>query len=117
MPQIANNTGTNIFDKDSGELTFIVKGSMPINVISIDSVIVTFGLPDMTPDEFFGENIIENLATYLGIDLSKVTIMSVTSATSVNRRKRSDSTGISVEIEIGDEPQTGNLWTSLLVEL
>jgi hypothetical protein len=83
-------------------------------VITIESVIVTFGLPDLTVDEFFGENIVENLATFLNIPYDKVKIMSVTSETSLTRRKRSTGSGISVVIEVGNDAQSGNSYRHML---
>ncbi|XP_053372863.1 fibrocystin-L-like [Mercenaria mercenaria] len=104
-PQIANGTGTNFFDKDSGELTLIIQGSQRIDVKTLESVIVTFGIPALTVDQFFGDGIVENLANFLNIPLTKVRVVNVVSASSSGRRKRSGD-GITVEVEIGDEPMT-----------
>ncbi|XP_045210443.2 fibrocystin-L-like isoform X2 [Mercenaria mercenaria] len=105
QPQIGNGTGTNYFDKDSGLLTLIIQGLQRIDVRTQASVIVTFGLPDLTLDEFFGDNIVENLATFLNIPLDKVKVVNAVYASSTSRRrKRSSETGIVVELEIADEP-------------
>lgn len=104
-PQIANGTGTNFFDKDRGEITFIIQGPQVIDVISQETIIVSFGLPALTVTEFYGDNIVENLAAFLNIPLTKVRIMNVVSAASSGRKRRSI-TGITVEIEIGDEPSS-----------
>ncbi|XP_052805044.1 fibrocystin-L-like isoform X2 [Mya arenaria] len=101
-PMIANGTGTNYFHRDRGELTFIVQGQQRIDVISRDTIIVSFSLPALTVDEFFGDNIIENVAAFLNIPLTKVRIMNVVSESET--RKKRDSGGVTVELEIGDEP-------------
>jgi hypothetical protein len=67
---------------------------------------VSFGLPALTVAEFYGDNIIENLAAFLNIPLTKVRIINVVSASGNGRRKRSTS-GVTVVVEIGDEPSTG----------
>lgn len=83
-----------------------MKGPQAIDVISQDTIIVSFGLPALSVDEFFGENLVENLAAFLNIPLTKVRIMNVVSESSSGRRKRSAG-GITVEVEIGDEPSSG----------
>jgi len=101
-PQIVNGTGTNYFDRDRGELTFIIQGQQRIDIVSRKTIIVSFSLPAMTESEFFGTNIIENIAAFLNIPLSKVRIMSVVSETAA--RKRRSESGITAVLEIGDEP-------------
>ncbi|WAR05573.1 PKHL1-like protein, partial [Mya arenaria] len=102
-PNVANATGTNFFDKNSGLFTFIIKGPQKIDVITQQTVIVSFGIPALTIEQFFGDNIVENLANFLNIPLTKVRFVNVISAS--GRRRRSTG-GISVEIEIGNEPSS-----------
>ena len=60
-------------------------------------------MPALSVSDFYGDNIIENLASFLNIPLTKVRVVNVVSESSgASRRKRS--TGIVVEVEIGDEP-------------
>ena len=92
---------------DRGELTFIIKGPERIDVVSQSSIIVSFGLPAMSVDDFFGDDLVENLAAFLKIPMTKVRIMNVVSESSSGRKKRSTG-GITVEVEIGDEPSSGN---------
>ncbi|XP_052286416.1 fibrocystin-L-like [Dreissena polymorpha] len=106
-PMIVNGTGTNFFDKDRGELTFIIQGPQRIDVVSQQTVIVSFSIPALTVEEFyFGANIIENIAAFLNIPLTKVRIVNVVSASSANGRRKRSSDGIIVEFEIGNEPVT-----------
>ena len=54
-------------------------------------------------DEFFEENLVENLAALLGIDKSKIRVMNVISAGGARRRRADDDTTV-VVLEIGDPP-------------
>ena len=57
----------------------------------------------VTVDEFFEENLVQNLAALLGIDTSRIRVMNVISADSSRRRRSTDDTMV-VEFEIGDPP-------------
>lgn len=105
-PQIGNGSGTNYFDRESGKLTFIILGPQRVDIKTVESIMISLGLPSLTTEQFFGENIVENMASFLNIPLTKVRVVSVVSASNSRRRKRSG-TGITVEIEIGDEPVNG----------
>ncbi|KAH3704513.1 hypothetical protein DPMN_079569 [Dreissena polymorpha] len=104
---VQNATGTNFFDKDTGIFTFIIKGGVTIDVKTSKSIIISFGIQAMTPEEFFGDNLVENIASFLNIPLTKVRIVSVVSASASGKRKRRSSEGVEVTIEIADEPATG----------
>ena len=91
-------------------LSIIIKGPQIIEVKSSETIIVSFSIPALSVEDFFGDSIVENLASFLNIPLTKVRVVNILSA-SGSRRKRSSlsgrpkrSTGIVVEIEIGDEP-------------
>ena len=105
-PKLSNATGTNFFDKDSGQLSIIIKGPQIIEVIVQETAIVSFSMPALSVDDFYGDNIIQNLASFLNIPLTKIRVVNVVSEGS-RRRKRS--TGIVVEVEIGDEPSSCKL--------
>ena len=105
-PTVANVSGTNYFDKDNERLEIIITGQHIIEVMSPETVIVSFSMPALSEEDFFGDNIVENLASFLSIPLNKVRVVNVISS-SGNRRKRS--TGIVVEVEIGDEPASCKL--------
>ena len=93
----------------------IIKGPRIIEVKMQVTMIVSFTLPAMSEEDFFGDGIIENLADFLSIPLSKIRVVNIVSAAG-SRRKRSSSsgrpkrsTGIVIEIEIGDEPASCKL--------
>ena len=52
----------------------------------------------MEIDEFFGENLVSNLATFLGVPADKIRIMNVVRETSRRRRRNTESTVIDIEI-------------------
>lgn len=104
-PKLSDGTGANFHDMDSGDHSIIILGPKKIDVKAIKSVIVSFRLPSLTVDEFFGENIVYNLARFLDIPQNKVRVVHVSRAVSSTRRKRSVEESI-VDVEIGDEPTT-----------
>ena len=56
-------------------------------------------------DDFFKENLVNNLAGLLGIDPSRIRIVNIVSeSSSRRRRKRSSSDVHHINIEIGDPP-------------
>ena len=66
-------------------------------------VVVSFTLPYMEPEEFFADNVIQNIAMILNVPLEKVRIVEVIRA-SESRKKRT--MGITIGVEIGDLPAT-----------
>ena len=60
-------------------------------------------------DDFFKENLLNNLIALLGIDRSRIRIVDIVSADgSRRRRKRSSGVVHQVKIEIGDPPLASN---------
>lgn len=47
-------------------------GSAEVTVTQSEVIVVSFTLPAMTDDEFFGAKIVENLAAFLNVDPKKV---------------------------------------------
>ena len=58
----------------------------------------------VTVDEFFEENLVQNLAALLGIDTSRIRIMNVVGAGGGARKRRETNENMVVEFEIGDPP-------------
>ncbi|XP_053372850.1 fibrocystin-L-like [Mercenaria mercenaria] len=104
-PRITDTAGTNFFDRNRGEITIIIKGNVRIDVRTQNTIIVSFGIPALTLEDFYGKNIVENLAAFFDIPLTKVRIARTVNEQTGTRRKRFDSNMI-MEIEIGDEPVT-----------
>ena len=57
----------------------------------------------MTVDQFFGDNIVQNLAAFLGLDSSRIKISNIVEQT---RRKKRSNTGVTLDVEISSEPDT-----------
>ncbi|XP_059501744.1 PKHD1 like 1, tandem duplicate 1 isoform X2 [Stegostoma tigrinum] len=93
--------GENYFDRTYQMLNVLVKGSTPIEVHTAPVLHISFSLPAMTVDEFYGPNLVENLALFLNVPRSKIRITNIVRETRL-RRKRA--TGITVEVEIRDPP-------------
>ena len=77
-----------------------VKGQGLIDIKMRPVVILAFGLPEMTEEEFFGKDLLKNLIIFLKVDPAKVRIAGVGRIGQSRRRKRG-TRGIQVTIEIG----------------
>lgn len=53
-----------------------------------------FSQESLTEDDFFGENIVKNLAAFLGIPKEKIRVMEVVSAANGKRRRRALGSGL-----------------------
>ncbi|XP_048254094.1 fibrocystin-L-like [Haliotis rufescens] len=104
MPDPATDViGTNYIDREEKMVFFVVTGAAFVEIRTASVIIVSYTLPAMTVDEFFGENLVSNLAAFLNVDPRKIRIVDVINEQSVGRRKRS-AAGTKVNVEIGDEP-------------
>ncbi|XP_062574409.1 fibrocystin-L-like [Saccostrea cucullata] len=100
-------SGLSYFNRDSGIITLLIKGPEPVEIITVKTVMVSFQIPAMPTSEFYGDNIVRNLASFLNIDESRVRITNIvreTSSSSGGRRKRSTDVVTGVEVEISNPP-------------
>lgn len=118
--------GTNYFDQEYKMLKVLVRGSDPVEIRIAPVIFVSFELPAMTEEEFFGDNLVRNLAAFLKVpsDMIRVTNI-IREDGGARRRKRSS--GLKVEIEIktppvqqttnttGGEPREQRNWLPLLL--
>ena len=74
-------------------------GDREVDIFIKEVVVVSLNLPPMTIDDFFGENIVENLATFLDIPSNKIRIVDI--VTESSKRRKRESEGIILNIEIG----------------
>ena len=58
-------------------LYWVQCGQQTLNIRRHEVLMVSFGLPAMTDEEFFGEQLINNLAQFLSVPASKVGIAGV----------------------------------------
>ena len=68
-------------------LHILVRGSGPVDIKTSPLIVVGFDLPAMTTEDFFGANMVSNLAAFLGIPASKIKVAKAVSEVR-NRRKR-----------------------------
>ena len=105
IPSCATSeNGDNYIDRENKEVYLVLKGSSKAVLHRSPQLMVSFFLPAMTPEEFFGEKLIENLAAILNIPQDRVRIVDVVSA---NEGRRKRATGTEVTAEIGPEPTRG----------
>ena len=78
------------FKSFNADTDFCVLGSKPVHF-----------------NDFFEKNLIENLASILNIDKSRIRVVEIVNAAGNSRRRRreSDDKEMTVTIEIGDPPQ------------
>ncbi|XP_021354873.1 fibrocystin-L-like isoform X2 [Mizuhopecten yessoensis] len=102
LPDVATDgCGTNFYDTEWQLQYIVLCGSTRIDIKTRDAIMI--GLSVLTTDDFFGEEIVSNLATFLGVPESKVRILDVQKAGS-SRGKRSTTGTTSYNIEIADSP-------------
>ncbi|KAK2830693.1 hypothetical protein Q5P01_018624 [Channa striata] len=109
IPQLNGTAGTNFFDQDYKMLKILLRGSTPVEVRTSPVLIIAFGLAGMTEDQFFGDNLIMNLAAFLKVPQNMMRISKIIRENG-GARRRKRSTGLSVEVEIKKPPvqQTTN---------
>uniref|UniRef100_A0A8C2XFR8 PKHD1 like 1, tandem duplicate 2 n=1 Tax=Cyclopterus lumpus TaxID=8103 RepID=A0A8C2XFR8_CYCLU len=108
-PQLNATLGTNYFDQENKMLRVVVRGSQPMEIRISPVLIISFELPAMTEEEFFGDSLIQNLATFLKVPLNMIRITKIIREDGATRRRKR-STGLKVEVEIKKPPvqQTTN---------
>ncbi|XP_068094025.1 fibrocystin-L-like [Hyperolius riggenbachi] len=103
MPQLSSTiNGDNYFDKDYSTLHILVRGSTPVEIRTSPLIVIAFNIPAMTLDQFYGENLVKNLALFLKIPASKIRITKIIAEGS--RRRKRAAGGLTVSVEISDPP-------------
>ena len=67
LPTPSDPIGNNWFQRKEGILYFTIRGSSPVEVRTHQTVIVSFKIPPQTIDQFFGPNIVRNLALFFDL--------------------------------------------------
>ncbi|KAI7798957.1 putative fibrocystin-L, partial [Triplophysa rosa] len=102
LPSFNSDHGSNFFEPDYKMLYILLRGSEPLQIRTSPLLVVAFNLPAMTEAEFFGANLIRNLAAFLKVPQNMIRITKIVRAGGGARRRRS--TGLTVEIEISLPP-------------
>uniref|UniRef100_H3CIT3 PKHD1 like 1, tandem duplicate 1 n=1 Tax=Tetraodon nigroviridis TaxID=99883 RepID=H3CIT3_TETNG len=103
VPQLSDALGTNFFDQDYKMLKVLVRGSQPVEIRTSPLLVIAFELPAMTEDEFFGDNLVQNLAAFLKIPPDMIRITKIIPE-NAGARRRKRSTSLKVEVEIKKLP-------------
>ncbi|KAK2887447.1 hypothetical protein Q8A67_015675 [Cirrhinus molitorella] len=102
VPSLNSIHGSNFFDQDYKMLNILLRGSEPVQIRTSPVLFLAFNLPAMTEAEFFGPNLVNNLALFLKIPPTKIRITKIVREGTNARRRRS--TGLTVEVEIREPP-------------
>ena len=66
LPDLSkDNKGANWFDEETQLLWMVIGGGDPVDIKTSPLVVVTFGVPAQTVDEFFGEKMARELCSIL----------------------------------------------------
>ncbi|CAK8682970.1 unnamed protein product [Clavelina lepadiformis] len=95
--------GANFMDLKKDLLYVTLRGGEPIDIKTAPAVILAFGFPAISIDEFFGENLISNLAIYLGVPDDKIRIVDVVEETSSRKRRSTTGGTVTYMIQFSDE--------------
>ncbi|XP_065660201.1 fibrocystin-L isoform X2 [Hydra vulgaris] len=109
VPRITDNQGSNWYDTDTQLLWVVLRGSGFVDINMAQTIQLSMGmtpLRDVSLDDFFTINLVQNLADLLGISTSKIRIMSIVAAS--KRKRRGTATPINVQFEIGNPPNSTN---------
>lgn len=96
--------GENYLDYDWKHQHIIVRGSGVVDVKIVPVIVLGFNVPSMTVDQFFGPNLVNNLALFLGVSAGKVRVMNVITGVDRRRKKRSTGPNTMYYIEVGNQP-------------
>lgn len=113
FPKLSADLGSNYFDPDYKMLKVLVRGSKPVEIRTSPVLFLSFELPAMTEEDFFGDNLVQNLATFLKVPADMIRITKIVREDG-GARRRKRSTGLTVEVEIKKPPvqQTSNSTSS-----
>ncbi|XP_066933159.1 fibrocystin-L-like [Clytia hemisphaerica] len=120
LPVLSDSPGSNWFDTQSMLLHMVIKGKGEFIIKTQNVILVNFAFSQesLTEDEFFGENIVNNLAAFLGIPNEKIRVMEIVSASSERKRRTTeDSQLTTITLEIGDSPSFVNTTANSTEEL
>ena len=106
IPQLTEAHGSNYFDPNTGHLYLLIKEGM-IDIKTQPIVVLKLGIT-VPIENFFEENVINNLAGLLGIDPSNIRITNIVRENSSRKKRQEESSSngtiTGVEFEIGPPP-------------
>lgn len=103
IPALNGTHGSNFFDPDYKMMHILLRGSTPVQISTSPVLFISFNLPAMTEEEFFGDQLVNNLALFLKVPPSMIRITNIVRESSGAKRRRR-ATGLTVEVEIKQPP-------------
>ena len=101
-PTVASTAGTNLYHKPDRKVYFTMDGPSIVDLKIAPVLYVRFGVPAITPEQFFNKNtVIGNFAHLLEIEPSKIRRVEIVRE---SRRKRSVGGTISIVLTIEEDP-------------
>ncbi|XP_066572050.1 PKHD1 like 1, tandem duplicate 1 isoform X2 [Amia ocellicauda] len=102
VPQMNSTVyGSNYLDNDYKMLNVLVRGSIPVEIHTSPLLFISFRLPAMTIEQFFGKDLLRNLAAFLKVPQGMIRISKVVRE---NSRRRRRAAGLSVQVQISQPP-------------
>uniref|UniRef100_A0A7M5XJA2 G8 domain-containing protein n=2 Tax=Clytia hemisphaerica TaxID=252671 RepID=A0A7M5XJA2_9CNID len=108
-PTMSSYNGANWFDDDTQLLYVIIKGDEPVELKVQPVIQLRFqaSTAAVSIDDFFKENLVNNIAALLGIPSSRVKFMEVISAS--RKRRDTDGDSVTLVLEVVEEPKITNV--------
>jgi hypothetical protein len=79
--------GANYFDRVLKLMYVTLRGPDHIEIRTSPAVVIAFGFPAISVDDFFETNLVSNLATYLGVEPYQIKVVNVVRETSARKRR------------------------------
>ncbi|ROT65416.1 putative fibrocystin-L [Penaeus vannamei] len=102
LPSITDPVGTNYLQRNKKLLHVVLRGGSVIDITTTPTIILSMGIV-IDPDNFFEENLVQNLALLLNIPPENIRVTNIISESSGRRRKRATEDR-EVEFEIASPP-------------
>ncbi|KAK3107032.1 hypothetical protein FSP39_005622 [Pinctada imbricata] len=110
-PSVNDARGANYYNRNASVFSFVLKGPNPCTLKMRPTIVVSHQFPPMTLDEFYGQQMIQNLASFLNVPFSKVRFVDIVPDNSASGRRRKRDTGsvviVGAIVEVGDNPEPG----------
>ncbi|CAK8674402.1 unnamed protein product [Clavelina lepadiformis] len=95
--------GANYMDYNTNLLYITLRGKEAIEIKTVEAVVIKFGFPAVNIDDFFEENLVNNLADYLGVPSYKIRVVEVVRETSSRKRRETNGNTVTFTIVFSDE--------------
>ena len=106
-PTLDDDPGSYFHDRDEQMLYVVLADNNEVYKMTVsDQIAMSFGIPPVPLEDFFGDKLVENIANFFGIPADQIRVVAVVSENS--RRRRDTSSGgmvesIDIEITINED--------------